>query len=233
MRRNILGWLLLCCWTILTVPDIAFPQETTSTSDPAKISSTSVVVSIPSNNQFYFGKDKVTQAEILEKIKQAFKGKSPEQQVVYIKAAKSVNYGIVVTVMDSIREAGFERIGLIAETEKPAEESPQSEANSPSNGIQNTPSKPAPDESNINAPSTISELLLIEVKMKMQIRLNSRAVSLSRLPSALSQLLNRRTDKTVFIKAPKRMRYSDIVKVIDIAKAAGAQPIGLQIDYLQ
>ncbi len=39
-------------------------------------------------------------------------------------------------------------------------------------------------------------------------------------------------EKTLFIKSPKTVRYGDVVKVIDAAKAAGAQPIGLQIDDL-
>lgn len=39
-------------------------------------------------------------------------------------------------------------------------------------------------------------------------------------------------EKTVFIKSPRSMRYGDVVKVIDAAKQAGAQPIGLQIDDL-
>lgn len=39
-------------------------------------------------------------------------------------------------------------------------------------------------------------------------------------------------EKTVFIKSPKSVRYGDVIKVIDAAKAAGASPIGLQIDDL-
>jgi biopolymer transport protein ExbD len=39
-------------------------------------------------------------------------------------------------------------------------------------------------------------------------------------------------EKTVFIKSPKSVRYGDVVRVIDAAKAAGASPIGLQIDDL-
>lgn len=38
--------------------------------------------------------------------------------------------------------------------------------------------------------------------------------------------------RTVFVKAPKAISYGRVVKVIDVVKAAGAQPIGLQIDYL-
>ena len=40
-------------------------------------------------------------------------------------------------------------------------------------------------------------------------------------------------EKTIFIKAPKSVKYGDVVKVIDAVKSAGAQPIGLQIDDLE
>lgn len=39
-------------------------------------------------------------------------------------------------------------------------------------------------------------------------------------------------EKTLFIKSPRSIKYGDVVKVIDAAKIAGAQPIGLQIDDL-
>ena len=38
--------------------------------------------------------------------------------------------------------------------------------------------------------------------------------------------------RTVFIKAPRAIRYGDVAKVIDGIKGAGASPIGLQIDDL-
>ncbi len=44
--------------------------------------------------------------------------------------------------------------------------------------------------------------------------------------------LNLETEKTVFIKSPTAVRYGDVVKVIDAAKSAKAEPIGLQIDDL-
>ena len=39
--------------------------------------------------------------------------------------------------------------------------------------------------------------------------------------------------KTVFIKAPKSVKYGEVVKVIDAVKGAGAQPVGLQVDALE
>jgi biopolymer transport protein ExbD len=41
-----------------------------------------------------------------------------------------------------------------------------------------------------------------------------------------------RTQKTVFIKAPRAIRYGEVVKVIDGIKSSGGNPIGLQLDDL-
>lgn len=43
---------------------------------------------------------------------------------------------------------------------------------------------------------------------------------------------DRRLEKTVFVKAPRSMRYGDVARVIDGIKGAGATPIGLQLDGL-
>lgn len=39
-------------------------------------------------------------------------------------------------------------------------------------------------------------------------------------------------EKTVFIKAPRGLKYGDVVRVIDAIKGAGANPVGLQVDDL-
>jgi biopolymer transport protein ExbD len=82
-----------------------------------------------------------------------------------------------------------------------------------------------------------SDLLMVDVKtgigMEQTVELNSKPMSLIELGTTLKDLLEQRPDKTIFIKAPKDKAYGDIVQVIDVVKGAGAQPIGLQIDYLQ
>lgn len=42
-----------------------------------------------------------------------------------------------------------------------------------------------------------------------------------------------RIEKTVFIKAPRSIRYGEVARVIDAIKGAGANPVGLQIDELE
>jgi biopolymer transport protein ExbD len=41
-----------------------------------------------------------------------------------------------------------------------------------------------------------------------------------------------RIEKTVIVKAPRAVKYGDVVKVIDAIKGAGANPVGLQVDDL-
>jgi len=41
-----------------------------------------------------------------------------------------------------------------------------------------------------------------------------------------------RLERTVFVKAPRSLKYGDVVKVIDAIKGAGASPVGLQVDDL-
>ncbi|HXG66005.1 MAG TPA: biopolymer transporter ExbD [Blastocatellia bacterium] len=96
------------------------------------------------------------------------------------------------------------------------------------------PQKPQEQDTTVVPPAG---LLMVDVKtgvgMEQQVELNSRPYTLVDLGPILKDLLDQRPDKAVYIKAPKDKLYGDIVQVIDVVKGAGAQPIGLQIDYLE
>jgi biopolymer transport protein TolR len=42
----------------------------------------------------------------------------------------------------------------------------------------------------------------------------------------------RRIERTVFVRAPRSLRYGEVARVIDAVTGAGAQPVGLQTDEL-
>jgi biopolymer transport protein ExbD len=44
---------------------------------------------------------------------------------------------------------------------------------------------------------------------------------------------NGKIPKTVIIKSPRNLAYGKVVKIVDAAKIAGAEPISLQIDDLE
>jgi biopolymer transport protein ExbD len=97
---------------------VALPKSKYPDPDPNIIKDTSAVVAIPNNGEYYIGRDKIALADIPQKVKTILKDKPVPDQVVYVKSSKGVKYGEVVMVIDSIREAGFDRIGLVAEKEK-------------------------------------------------------------------------------------------------------------------
>ncbi len=65
-------------------------------------------------------------------------------------------------------------------------------------------------------------------------KINQEDVDVDRLGDRLKEILDPLPSdrKTIFIRAARNAIYGEIVRIIDIAKAAGASPIGLQIDEL-
>jgi biopolymer transport protein ExbD len=79
-------------------------------------------------------------------------------------------------------------------------------------------------------------MLVVTVTSSGDYLLNlDRVPTLEDLQGFLLRTLERRPPegKAVFIKAPRSARYGEIVKVIDVMKAAGSAPIGLQIEDLE
>ena len=95
------------------------------------------------------------------------------------------------------------------------------------------PQKP---DSKIQESEPPEDLLMVDVKsgsgLDQIVELNSKPMPLIELGPRLKVLLEQRVVKTVYIRAPKEKRYGEIVEVIDVVKGAGAEPIGIQIDFL-
>jgi biopolymer transport protein TolR len=100
---------------------VALPKSKYPDPDPNIIKDTSAVISIPNEGEIYIGRDKVAMADIPQRIRKMLEGKPAQDQVVYVKSGKLVKYGTVVGVIDTVREAGFDRIGLVSEKEKAAQ----------------------------------------------------------------------------------------------------------------
>ena len=81
---------------------------------------------------------------------------------------------------------------------------------------------------------TVDDLspLVSKLKSVFEQRLQNRAYRwdlMSRLDLSESQ----RVERTVFIKAPRSIRYGEVARVLDGLKGTGADPIGLQLDDLK
>ena len=84
-----------------------------------------------------------------------------------------------------------------------------------------------PDYGSVNEPGNLALCLAHTFRQRLQ----TRAYKVGMETRAdLSE--EQRIEKTVFVKAPRAMKYGDVVKVIDAIKGAGASPVGLQVDDL-
>jgi biopolymer transport protein ExbD len=91
-------------------------------------------------------------------------------------------------------------------------------------------------EQSRNLSATHSENLVVTINRDGSLQLNQQsAANLIELSSWLHYALDGRPAdrKAVFIKAPRAHRYGEIVRVIDVMKAAGSAPIGLQLENLE
>ena len=104
------------------------------------------------------------------------------------------------------------------------------------------------DQQDVNVKPNPLTLVVSINRDDRKIALNNDSVGTVDDPSPLTQKLTEiftqrtnngvfregtnQVEKTIFIKSPKSVRYGDVVRVIDAAKQAGAEPIGLQIDDL-
>ena len=80
-----------------------------------------------------------------------------------------------------------------------------------------------------NAPQqnqTISQIVL-EYTADKKISINHQDVQLPELEERLRTIFEDRKDKTMFISGDGSLRYGDIINVIDAAKGAGVEKVGI------
>ena len=79
----------------------------------------------------------------------------------------------------------------------------------------------------VNDPSALAAKL----QQTFQLRKEQHAYKVG-METATTVPEDQRIEKTVFVKAPRALKYGEVVKVIDAIKGAGASPVGLQVDDL-
>lgn len=89
--------------------DIDLPRTSTNTIAPEE----RVVLTVNKRREIYLDKDAVSMKNLraaLERIKI----RSPQVSL-YLRADRQVPYGVVVAVMDTVKRAGIERLGMVTE----------------------------------------------------------------------------------------------------------------------
>ena len=84
-----------------------------------------------------------------------------------------------------------------------------------------------PLETKTSAQTDTSQQIVLEYGADRQIAVNKQPMTMLDLESRLRDIFEVRKDKTMFIVGDPSLRYGDIVFVIDAAKGAGVEKVGI------
>ena len=69
--------------------------------------------------------------------------------------------------------------------------------------------------------------IVVEYTADRRITINNQPVTIATLPTELRTVFETRRDKTLFINGDETLRYGEIMEVIDAAKGAGVEKVGI------
>jgi biopolymer transport protein ExbD len=72
-----------------------------------------------------------------------------------------------------------------------------------------------------------TDQIVVEYTAERKLTVNKQDVTMAELESRLRAIFEQRKDKTMFIIGAPTLRYGDIVDVIDAAKGAGVDKVGI------
>jgi len=84
-----------------------------------------------------------------------------------------------------------------------------------------------PLETNAAPPNETVSQIVIEYTAERRISINKQDVVLRDLEERLREIFEQRKDKTLFVAGAPTLRYGEIMDVIDAAKGAGVEKVGL------
>ena len=85
---------------------------------------------------------------------------------------------------------------------------------------------PAETQANADQPPPVGQIVL-NYTADRRISINNQDVSLLDLQDRLRDIFDERRDKTMFIMGAGTLRYGEIITVIDAAKGAGVEKVGI------
>jgi len=83
-----------------------------------------ILIAITREGKVYFGNDQIQPDELAQKVKDRLANKTDKR--VYIKSDARAKYGTVVDVVDNVRSAGVDQLGLLTEQRKTSTVAPPS-----------------------------------------------------------------------------------------------------------
>jgi biopolymer transport protein TolR len=89
------------------------------------------------------------------------------------------------------------------------------------------PGAPPPD------PDTLNRTVVVSIDRDNSLKINLEAVTRDNLGTRLTEIFKTRNERTMFVQGDTDLLFNSVVDVIDIAKGAGVDKIGLITEKIQ
>jgi len=90
--------------------------------------------------------------------------------------------------------------------------------------------QPSPKQQNVEV---ISRTIVVSVDAERRIKINQDQVDIRNLGARLEEIFKTRNDRVMFVKGDDGLPFGDVAAVIDVAKGAGIDKIGLITNKLE
>jgi len=90
--------------------------------------------------------------------------------------------------------------------------------------------QPSPKQQNVEV---VSRTIVVSISADRQIKINQDAVDIRNLGARLEEIFKTRNDRVMFVKGDDGLPFGDVAAVIDVAKGAGIDKIGLITNKLE
>jgi biopolymer transport protein ExbD len=102
--------------TPLVERDLAIQLSTDKrTSDPSQVEPKQVLVAVDGSGKLHINSEPVSPAQYVDELKRLLRGRSPDEQVVFVVASDGTNYASLVEAIDRAKQAGATTVGLATE----------------------------------------------------------------------------------------------------------------------
>jgi len=86
---------------------------------------------------------------------------------------------------------------------------------------------PQPDPNARPSQDVINRTVVVAIDATHQIRINQEPTDLRLLGSRLEDIFKSRNERIIFVKGDSSLPFADVAEIIDVAKGAGIDKIGL------
>jgi biopolymer transport protein ExbD len=92
--------------------------------------------------------------------------------------------------------------------------------------------QPSPKNEKVD-PDVLARTIVVSIDADRRVKINQDAVDIRMLGSRLEDIFKTRSDRVMFVKGDPTLPFADVAEVIDIAKGAGIDKIGLVTKALE